>query len=75
MYFVYYGYVVPGHYEIANGPVYSIETCATEAEVISFKAAFMETIDSDCQDVAFRVFAGRERQVVPKKVVKTYQLL
>ena len=73
MFFIYSGYVsVDSDFESPN---YTISKHQTAEQVVEFRKEFDEEIDDDCANVEFRVFEGKERHLVPKKVVESFQLV
>jgi hypothetical protein len=75
MFFIYYGYVSPDHYDASECPTYQIKECSTTEEVVDFRKEFDEDyLHDECKNIIFRVFEGKERFLQPKKVVETYEL-
>lgn len=75
MFFIYYGYVSPDHYNSSGGPLYKIKEVRTAEEVAAFRKEFDEDyLHDECSNIIFRVFEGEERFLRPKKVVESYEL-
>ena len=74
MFYVYYGYASPDHYDSSESPTYEIAEYETEEEVLKFYKEFQdEYIHDDCENVIFRIFEGSELKIEPKVVVTEYQ--
>lgn len=74
MFYVYYGYVSPDNCDSSENLTHKIREFRSSEEVIAFKQEFEEELPRECSHVAFRVFEGRERPLLPKQVVQTYEL-
>lgn len=74
MYYIYYGYVDSDTHDASEEPVYKIKECDSEEEVLSFRSEFDKELHDECDNIIFRVFEGKERTLVPKKIVESYEL-
>ncbi len=74
MFFVYCGYVSPDHCDSSYSPTYKLLSFNNEQEVLKYKVEFDENINSDCDNVIFRVFKGTELNLKPVEKVTEWKL-
>jgi len=74
MFFIYYGYTNPDHYDASEVPMYNMKKCNTQEEVIKFKKDFDNCMCEGCSNVVFRIFEGKEFELIAKTIVTDWTL-
>jgi len=74
MYYVYHGFVNSDNYDASEGPIFKLSRFVTEKQVIEFRKEFNERVNCECAHVVFRVFEGKERELIPKETVMEWRL-
>lgn len=74
MFFVYCGYVSPDHYDSSESPTYELHSFKDEESLLQFKKQFEENVHSECDNIIFRIFSGKEVFLKPVNVVTEWKL-
>lgn len=74
LYWVYSGYVSVDCHDSSEGPIHTLRSFSTPAEVAEFRAEFEESVHDECDHVCFEVIRGRPVSVVPSERVVEWKV-